>query len=381
MTATPKRILLVDDHPRNLLALSALLEPLGHELIRATDGHAALASFEARRPDLVLLDLVMPGFSGLEVLARIRSSPGGADVPVVLVTAHSDRERRLEGLEAGADDFLEKPIDEAILLARVRTLLALKSSRDELELRLTALRQSQREQRELTEFIVHDLRNPLSVVCSGIEWTSLNLLPAQADLIDTLDDVRNAASRLRVMINDLLTISRLETASFPLRIEKVPVAELLRAVARAYAAPAAERGVTLVGADDLPVEVEADRALLRRVVENLMDNALRYTPKHGRIALGLRLIGGAEISVSNDGVPIPTSELESIFEKFRRGHAERAGMGNAGLGLYFCRRALEAHGGAIRVARSRDWPTTFAINLPVSGAAGTRVRAPTVPTG
>ena len=367
MTTTIPRILLVDDQPRNLFALAALLEPLGHDLVWATDGRGALASFDQHRPDLVLLDLVMPGFSGLDVLAAIRSRPEGGDVPVVLVTAHSDRERRLEGLEAGADEFLEKPVDEAILLARVRTLLALKASRDELKLRVAALREAQREQRELTEFIVHDLRNPLSVVCAGLDWTAENLLPTQTDLIETLDDARAAASRLRLMVNDLLTISRLETASFPLRMEPVPVADLLRTVAQAYAAPVAERGITLVAPKVMPIEVDADRALLRRVVENLLDNALRYTPKHGRIALGVQCGSEAEISISNDGTPIEASDLESIFEKFRRGRGEAGGMGNAGLGLYFCRRALEAQGGSIRIARTKDWPTTFAINLPLHG--------------
>lgn len=369
MGTAKRRILLVDDQARNLLALAALLEPLGHELLRATDGRAALALFEESPPDLVLLDFMMPGFSGVDVLRAIRAGGDGADVPVVLVTAHSDRAHRLQGLEAGADEFLEKPVDEAILLARVRTLLALKASRDELRVQVEALRTAQREQRELTEFIVHDLRNPLSVVHSGVEATLHHLRPDQPELRATLEDARGAAARLRLMISDLLTISRLETASFPLRMGPVRVGELLRAVAQAYAVPAAQRDVTLLAPPLPTVEVDADRGLLRRVVENLLDNALRYTPRHGRIGLGLRLADGVEISVSNDGPPIPASEAQGIFEKFRRGRGEATGMGNAGLGLYFCKRALEAQGGDIHVTATDDWATTFAIHLPARVAA------------
>ncbi len=365
MRPTVRRILLIDDQPRNLLALSALLEPLGHELLRATDGREALAIFERERPDLVLLDLVMPGFGGLDVLAGIRACPVGGEVPVVLLTAHSDRERRLEGLRAGADDFLEKPIDEAILLTRVRTLLALKASRDELKVQVAELKAAQRAQRELTDFIVHDLRNPLSVVVGNVGYAAGGLLPSQSDLKEALDDASTAAYRLHHMIGDLLAISRLESATFPLRLERVEVAAFLRSVAQSYAAPLAERGLTLVPPADLPVEVDADRELLRRVVENLLDNALRYTPRAGRIALDLRLARGAEILVCNDGKPIPPADADTIFEKFRRGRGETGGLGNAGLGLYFCKRALEAQGGYIRVAQTADWPISFAVHLPL----------------
>jgi two-component system sensor histidine kinase/response regulator len=362
-----QRILLVDDEPRNLALLEALLKPLGHRLTRAADGRDAVALFERERPDLVLLDFVMPGFDGIDVLTHIRATEYGAHVPVVLVTAHTDREHRLRGLEAGADEFLEKPVDTAILLARVRTLLALKESRDELSRRHQALRQAQQETAELTAFVVHDLRSPLTVLCAELEWTAENLLPEQTELKDSLAEARASASRLRRMIDDLLTISRMEESRLPLKLEPLALAKVLHGVLQRYARAAAERGVTLLFDPDGPVEVRADQALLCRIVENLLDNALRYTPRDGRIAVGLRPEGGAEITVSNDGAPIPAAERARIFEKFKRGSADGASLGNAGLGLYFCKRAVEALGGAIDVTETPDWPTSFVITLPSPG--------------
>ncbi|MBV9949087.1 MAG: response regulator, partial [Myxococcales bacterium] len=173
----PKRLLLVDDESSNVLLLERLLAPLGHELVRADDGRTAVRAFLECKPDLVLLDLNMPGMDGLDVLARIRAEQGTDHVPVIVLTAHSEREYRLRGLEAGADDFLEKPADGPVLRLRVATLLQLKESRDalkrlneELAARNASLEMLQREQRELTAFVVHDLKNPLAAIWADLEF-------------------------------------------------------------------------------------------------------------------------------------------------------------------------------------------------------------------
>jgi two-component system cell cycle response regulator len=174
-----KCLLLVDDDARNLLALEAVLGPTGHRLECARDGEMALRLFEELEPDLVLCDLAMPGMDGIEVLARIRAHPTRSHTPVILVTAHTEREHRVRALRAGADEFLEKPLDEAILTARLRTLLRLKDSRDMLTTRNDALMRLQREQREMTEFLVYDLKAQLQRVESQVAWVGENLQPVR----------------------------------------------------------------------------------------------------------------------------------------------------------------------------------------------------------
>ncbi len=367
-----KRVLIVDDEPQNLALLDRLLAPLGHEVIRAKDGRSALAMFESRKPDLVLLDLAMPGLSGLDVLARIRAGEGDDHVPVIVLTAHKEPEHRFRGLEAGADDFLEKPADGRTVRGRVNALLQLKDSRDELrrlneelQLRNAELDRLHREQRELTAFVARDLKGPLAGVRADIDAAKGRLQGARSDVQEVLGDAVSGCEQLRSMIDDLVVVSRLEDATAAPNHQLVELWDLLREVFGEYTQRAAHKHVTLVGPPRLNAWVKADRALLRRVIENILDNSLRYTPAHGRMGIATSTDDQVEITVSNNGPPIPLLERKRIFEKFARVEATPTD-GNAGLGLYFCKRVVESLGGSIEVTETAEWPTSFVLRLPTS---------------
>ena len=359
----PARVLLVDDEPRNLTLLEAYLSPLGYELVRAGSGQEALEAFERAPPDLILLDVMMPDLDGIDVLTHVRAHDRMAYVPVILVTGLTEREDRLRGFEAGADEFLEKPVDRALLLARVRTLLRLKEAGDELVRRNLLLERLQREQREMTAFIVHDLKNQLSIAHLNIGWVKQSIGPERGDLHDALTDALDASGRLHRMIDDLLAVARLEQVDVPLQRDRVAVDDLLGELARAHSREALEKRIGLRVEAESGLSVCADRAILRRVLENLVGNALQYTPADGRVGLSARGGPDVEITVSNTGAPIPEQERSHIFEKFRRGENAPMKGGHAGLGLYFCRRAMEAHRGSITVAETQEWPTSFVLRF------------------
>jgi two-component system, sensor histidine kinase and response regulator len=369
-----RRIMLVDDEPRNLALLEARLCDLGCELQSFTSAADAIASFDDRQPDLVLLDLVMPGLGGLDVLAHIRKHPRGEHVPVILVTAHSERHHRVRGLQAGADEFLEKPIDGPLLVARVQTLLRLKQSRDELQrsrdslsVRNELLERLQRDQRELVQFIVHDLKTPLAIVTANLRWARENVSAQNlVALADALDDASVCSDRVRSMIEDLLTVSRLEDAALPMRLEALPLREFLREIISSCARQAAAKGIAVSLREGSEQTIRADSALLRRVIENVLENSLRYTPVSGVIAISCtpRPEGVVEIALCNNGPAIPASDRERIFDKFVRGTSDACAGGSAGLGLYFCKRAIEAHHGTIRVTETKEWPACFVVHLP-----------------
>jgi signal transduction histidine kinase len=358
-----KRLLLVDDDPRNLALLEGYLAPLGHHVERANGGREALELFERAEPDLVLLDVMMPDLDGIDVLTHIRARTGGSYVPVVLVTALSEREDRLRGLEAGADDFLLKPVDAAILLARVRTLLRLKQTLDELGARNALLERLQREQRELTSFIVHDLKNPLAVVHLNLAWSREQLAElGAAEAAEALEDASDATARMQGMVGDILRVAQLEEAVFPLQPRSIAMAELLDDVARAHAREAEKKSIDLTVRCTADLATTADPALLRRVIENLVENGLRHTPSRGRVELSAAAESSTcSVVVANTGVAIPESERARVFDRF---HSSGPRAGSAGLGLYFCRRAIEAHGGTIEVTERGGWPVAFVLRLP-----------------
>jgi two-component system, sensor histidine kinase and response regulator len=365
------RIILVDD-ASDLATLDAHLAALGHELVRAPSAALATALFEGEPPALVLLNPTTPGI-GLELLHAFRAISGDVYVPVIVLGRLADRDARRRALEAGADDFLDNPLDLPFLGRRARTLLALKDSRDALvasnaalAARNATLEIVQRQQREVVGFIIHDLKNPLSVVRSNLDWARTGSGPLDRDIDEALGEASEAAGRLEAMVQDLLVVSRLEQSAFEPRREAVLVGELLRDVVRLYDRMAQRKSVVLRGPDDLDLQVRADRALLRRVIENILDNSLRYTPAHGRVAVVARGSGDVEIAVSNTGPSIPPSDRERIFEKFARGEGERLSHANSGLGLYFCKRAVEAIGGRIEVVETSEWPTSFVVHLPAA---------------
>jgi two-component system sensor histidine kinase/response regulator len=375
VASRPKRILLVDDNPKNLTVLEIRLQAPGRELLFATSGEVAIALYDTQAPDLVLLDLVMPGIDGLGVLRHIRRHPQRPHTPVILITAHSERSHRLLGLQAGADEFLEKPIDAPILLARVKTLLTLQdsrdllqASRDSLELRNQQLLALQNEQRELIQFVAHDLKNQLFVVLGNLDWTRRNVDAGKPDeLVDALEEGVQGARRLRSMVEDLLLVSNLEDASFQVRPEFVPLSDILRPVLASYERKAVQKRVSLTPAPESNCKLWGDPALLRRVFENLLDNSLRYAPASGHVVVQVNLERKVLIAISNDGPPVPPQDRERIFKKFARGSGEPPAVGSAGLGLYFCKRAIQAHGGDIRVCETPEWPTRFEIELPHVG--------------
>ncbi len=340
--------------------LASCLAPLGHDVATVASGPEALEVLGRGGIDLVLLDVAMPVMDGLSVLRAMRADEKQRTA-VILVTANAARETRLAGMEAGADEFLEKPIDRALLVTRVSGLLKMKAIEDELRERHAALEKLQRERQELTEFLVHDFKNPISVVAANVDYVKAMLPPASGEMHEALDDARTAAMQLSMMASDLLTIAKLEQNQVRLRLERFNVAALIGEVTRARThAAEARRLSVVVDADD--VEVEADRTLIRRVVENLADNAFRYAQTGGSVGFVCRSDAGVEIAVANTGRRIPAELRERIFDKFFRG--EEFGMGNSGLGLTFCKHAVAAHGGRISVRDTPDWPTYFSVSLP-----------------
>jgi signal transduction histidine kinase len=359
------KILIVDDEPLNRELIHAYLDGLGYTLVDVGSGEQALAAVEAHPPDLILLDVMLPGLSGFETAARIKAKTEDPFLPIIMLTALADQESRLRGLRSGADEFLTKPVDRNELLLRVGHLLSLRTKDAALMQRNIELAELQRFRDEMSAMLVHDMKNPLSVMVTNTEYVIDLCTPDQADQLEALHDVRSAGRRALRIVANLLEIARMEAGSFQIRREPTDVAAVVEPLVRERTFMAEVRDIELRCTIDPAATMVADREILSRVLENVFDNAFRYTPAGGRIEVqGFSAEHSVQLRIGNTGSPIPVEDRARIFERFAQATGN-VGRMNLGLGLYFCRLAAEAHGGRIWVEQTPELPTVFGLELPV----------------
>ena len=362
------RILIVDDEPLNRELLRAYLEDHGHELIEADSGGRALELVKSGAPDVVLLDVMMPGLDGFQTTERIKAQTGGDFLPVILITALADLASRNRGLKCGADEFLTKPVDRQELLVRVGNLLALRAKERELLRRNVELIELTRYKEEMSALLVHDLKNPMSVILSGLDFAS-RAHALDEEVHEALGDALGASRRVMRLIANLVDLMRLESSRLEPRREPTALGPLLATLIAQRASLTRHRQITVnqrLGADAV---ASIDRDLIARVFENLLDNALQHTPTGGEVRAWIEHTGGAvQLRLGNSGPPIPPELRPVVFEKYRQASSALGRM-NLGLGLYFCRLAVEAHGGRMWVEESADLPAVFGCELPRAGAA------------
>ena len=357
------RILVVDDHQPNRELLEEMLVPHGYQVIGAGNGEESIRLVSECQPDLVLLDVNMPGMNGFEVCRRLRGDPKTASLPIIMVTALTQREQRLQGIEAGANDYLTKPIDRTDLLLRVRNALQMRRLHADLAAQYRRLRDLEALRDSLVHMVVHDLRSPLTgiMVYVGILQEEVQDPAIRADLEELSRNVR----LLTDMVSNVLDVSRFEADAMPLNRVIVDIAALTGEALRSLDTPRRKTTVTFHPPPD-PVPAVGDGEVLQRVITNLVANAVKFTPSGGEVRVEVKLAtNGAEVRVIDTGPGIPAEYHENIFDKFTQvGATASTGGRSSGLGLTFCKLAVEAHGGRIGVVSEVGMGSTFWFELP-----------------
>jgi two-component system, sensor histidine kinase and response regulator len=373
-------ILVVDDNLQNREVAEGHIVGAGYQAVQAESGEQALTWLATRRPDLILLDVLMPGLDGFETCRRIRALPGGQGIPVLFLTALGDLGTHKAALDSGADDFLTKPINRTELLIRVRSLLRIKALSDEQTRHLAvissqrdALLEAQRQKEELTALIIHDLKNPLSSILSNVQF-ALAQETFGSEERDSLRDVLRASQSMVRMVMNLLDVSRSEDGALVPHLSEFELPGLLREVCSEMERRIEDKQQKL----ELAVAPEvramtADRDLLRRILENLVDNAYKYGPRRATIRIEAALLPGeagraaetVELRIRDQGEGIPVAFRQKIFEKYARvgDRAAHEVRSSHGLGLVFCRRAVEIHGGEIWVEENAAKGSCFCVRL------------------
>jgi two-component system, sensor histidine kinase and response regulator len=363
------RILVVDDEPRNVELLQDLLEVHGYTVGTAVDGERAIAAARECRPDVILLDVMMPRLNGFEVCRTLKAEPATAMIPVLLVTSLDARDDRLAGMAAGANDFITKPIDSADLLLRVRNAVTTKRLYDEVTAQFHQLQQLETARDTLTHMIVHDLRSPLTGLQGYLDLLRMAVEAKTYDeVIELAAEARGTAGRLNELISQVLDVSRLESHHMPVEREETDLVRLVPAAVASAGPPPASIQV-VHDLPEHPVVISCDGDLITRVLVNLVSNAYKFTPRETSVRIGVEAEDGhARITVTDAGKGVAREHRELIFQKFGQTSLGRAvAARSSGLGLTFCKLAVEAHGGRIGVESGPDGGSVFWVELPLRG--------------
>ncbi|MGO4168943.1 sensor histidine kinase [Novosphingobium sp. YAF33] len=367
--------LLVDDLEENLLALEALLGDQGVSILKARSGEEALELLLQHDVALALLDVQMPGMDGFELAEFMRASERARDVPIIFLTAGSaDQQRRFRGYEAGAVDFLQKPIEADILRSKARIFFDLYrqrqkigAQRDALEELTGVLQTADRRKNEFLAVLAHELRNPIMAMGAGLHLMERRPDPETATMVR--GQMSKYVRHLGSLVEDLLDIARIDQGKIALKKEHLLLQDLLTFAvegSRHHIDAASHELIQDVAPE--PIWLEADHARLAQVVGNLLTNAAKYTPAGGEIRLSARREEDqVRIEVADTGVGIPAEMQARIFDLFAQidGSNQRTQEG-LGIGLALVKQLVELHGGTIMLKCSAPGEgSVFEVSLPL----------------
>ena len=387
-------ILVVDDTPANLRLLNDLLTGQGYLVRPVPDGRLAVSSAKAAVPDLVLLDIRMPGMSGYEVCDQLKADELTREVPIIFISALHDAVDKVKAFGLGGVDYITKPFQSEEVLARVKTHLTIRTLQKNLQEKNTrlseevterrqaeeALKQSEQQLRDFNaskdkffSIIAHDLRGPISSLNDLTQFASENLdtyTPQQLKEIILLQ--RDTTENLSKLLENLLTWSRLQRNMIEFTPQQMDLKHIINRSIALFTAKAEQKQLVLRNSMQESVMVWADFNMLDTVIRNLLSNALKFTPPQGSIEISAHQDQEyARVLVSDTGIGIEPQHLSKLFQldaKYKRlGTAHEKGTG---LGLILCKEFVERNGGKIWVESKIGTGSTFMFTIPIVAILG-----------
>jgi two-component system, sensor histidine kinase and response regulator len=352
-------VLIIDDEVDNFDVIDTLLCHENYQLHYAASGLDALQLLPTFQPDVILLDVMMPHMSGLDLCHRLKTDSQWQHIPIIMVTSLNSKQDLARCLDAGADDFIAKPVNSRELRARLRSMLRIKQQYDNLQ-GLLQMRE------DMVKMVIHDLRNPLASILLAAEILSYPNLPPEKQQ-KKIQQILSCSQDLKTLIDDLLLMAKLELGKLTLQRQPVDLTLFCENTLTGIADIAAQKHLQLNAHLPPPggAPVQIDATLCRRVLENLLMNAIKFSPEYSAITLSAtyRARGGFSMSVVDQGPGVSPTLRQHIFEKYEIGSL-MPGTSQIGLGLAFCKIAVEAHGGTIAVTDNAPKGTVFTVEIP-----------------
>jgi signal transduction histidine kinase len=372
-------VLIVDDTPANLHLVVECLEDQGHRVVIAQDGEEGLQRAMLVQPDLILLDVMLPGLDGFEICRRLKAGPSTCDIPVIFMTSLADTGDKVAAFKAGGLDYVTKPVQIDEVMARINAHLSLHVMREQLaaqnvQLQREIVERQQAEEalqemilsvRNVSNAIAHDLRTPLAELRSSLEELSVTR-PSPEATFNGIEGAVADVDRVIAIFDALLRLAEIDTGARRSGFRALDVARIASEAAEFYHPVAEMKGLALAFEASGELKLSGDPLLLAQAVGNLIENALKYAQKNGaiQVAAARRPDGCIEIAVSDDGPGIPDEEKPKVTERFYRGDASR-GTPGVGLGLSLVAAVAKLHGGLLELTDNRPG---LRANLVLAGA-------------
>jgi signal transduction histidine kinase len=366
-------VLIVDDLPENLQVLAGHLTEAGHEILAAHSGPRALALVRNRKPDLILLDVMMPGMDGMEVCRLLKSEADSADIPVIFITARTETDDILHGFQLGAVDYVTKPFKPSELVARVNTHLELKAARDllstynrQLERISRHLRRMNEDKNRFLSIVSHDIRGAFGNVVSVSRLFADETGQPDEDVGELLRDIGVEAEHMIALAQNLLNIDAIERRELKLLDERVETGALLDFAINAHQMAARAKGIEFNIRNE-EVVIRGDVTACRQIVTNLVSNAVKYSVPHSTVWLEARSAGQGSIAivVRDEGPGLSAEDQKKLFRPFvRLSSTAAAHEHSVGLGLSIVKLMAEGMGGSVKCESVLDEGAIFTVTLP-----------------
>lgn len=377
------QVLIVDDEPTNVTLLEQLLAKEGYRrVVSVTDPLKANAVFLETSPDIVLLDLNMPGLSGMELMATFRNTPTGVFLPILVLTADPTTRTKLAALKGGATDFLSKPLDLTEVLLRIRNLLEMRmlhqrldewnaTLEDRVRLRTQALQETLLKLRAAENIrdlfiqnVSHELRTPLTPIMGWAQTIIDRDLPPEG-IREGAQTILNEAERLVRVVNSLIRVASIRAHEMDLAPDLLDVRQLILRVTEKARAEGRKFEVSIQpGAQELA----ADERYVGEILEQLVDNAQKFSPKDTPIEISVEQVGQeVRFTISDHGVGVADEDREAIFDYFTQADPSTTRVyGGLGAGLYIAHELVSAHRGRLSVRETPGGGATFIFTIPSS---------------
>lgn len=366
-------VLAVDDTPGNLRVLVEALGADGHEVLVATDGESAVETARYAQPDLILLDVMMPGMDGYETCAELKRHETTSRIPIIFMTALTETAEKVRAFEVGAVDYITKPFEHSELLARVTTHLTVGRLTRDLEKRNHQLEELNHLKNEFMGMAAHDVRNPLASVVACADLLDTIIESAPPEKIRTyVGQISAAARRINAIIENLLDVNAIDSGQRHLEVTLHDLNEVARSVVdqncfKAHQKdlqikfqPAAESALCLI-----------DQSAAEQVLDNIISNAVKYSSPDREICVTIS-VGAKEVGVEvkDQGPGISKEDQGQMFGKFQRLTAKpTGGEPSTGLGLWIVKELTEAMQGTVTCRSKLGHGTTFVAAWPRSEKA------------